>query len=562
RHCQGQETDIDFRIITQGGVIRWIRDQSYPVFNADGKVERIVGTARDITERKAARQHIVEQAQLLDKAHDAIVVRDLNHHVTYWNKSAERLYGWSAEEILGRAVENLLYRDPAEFIQAFELLLEDNEWSGEFQQISKSGAEITVEARWTLVRDDNGQPKAVLAIHTDITEQKRMEGQFLRAQRMESIGTLAGGIAHDLNNVLAPIMMSIDLLKLSTRGGSDLAILSTIELSARRGAEMVQQVLSFARGVEGRRLVIDPAEVVRDVQHLIHETFPKSIEFHAHAAAAVPAFMGDPTQVHQVLINLCVNARDAMPEGGRIDLFTATVRLDSQDAALNPNAKTGPYVVIKVADNGSGIPKEIRDKIFDPFFTTKELGKGTGLGLSTVLAIVKSHGGFINVDSEPGRGTAFTVYFPAHARTDDTRNPLMQEMHPRGNGEVVLVVDDEESVRSITRRTLEAFGYNVITACDGAEAVALYAEHRDTIEVVLTDMMMPVMDGPAAIRILTRMNPDVRIIAASGLNLNGGGALVADMAVKHFLPKPYTAQTLLLALKELRNLDLPHAALP
>lgn len=561
RHDHGEETDIEYRIVTRGGVVRWIRDHSYPIFNAQGRVERVVGTARDITERKRADQRILEQAQLLDKAHDAIVVRDLEHHVIYWNKSAERLYGWSAEETLGRPVENLLYRDPAEFTQAFKVLLDNGEWSGEFQQISKGGTGITVEARWTLVRDDNGQPKAVLAIHTDITEQKRMEAQFLRAQRMESIGTLAGGIAHDLNNVLAPIMMSIDLLKLSTRDRNDLAILSTIELSARRGAEMVQQVLAFARGVEGRRLVIDPVEVVRDVQHLVHETFPKNIDFHAHLPVELPPIIGDPTQVHQVLINLCVNARDAMPEGGRLDLSATTVRVDEQYATLNPNAKPGPYVMLTVADDGSGMPKEIQDKIFDPFFTTKELSKGTGLGLSTVLAIVKSHGGFINVDSQPGSGTTFAVHFPAHARSHDKLNPLMQEIHPRGRGEVVLVVDDEESVRAITRRTLEAFGYSVMTACDGAEAVALYAQHRGKIEVVLTDMMMPVMDGPAAIQVLTRMNPEVRIIAASGLNLNGSVAKAADLGVKHFLPKPYTAQTLLLALQDLMGLSGQSAAL-
>ncbi|HYF35986.1 MAG TPA: PAS domain S-box protein, partial [Prosthecobacter sp.] len=348
RLAAGEETDIEYRIVTGGGELKWIRDHSYPVCNAHGQVERIVGTARDVTERKLVDQRIVEQAELLDKAHDAILVHDLDLRITYWNKSAERLYGWKADEMLGNSVASLLDANAPDFVQASRTLQENGEWSGELQQTNKDGGEITVEARWTLVRDNYGQPQAVFAIHTDITERKRMEAQFLRVQRMESLGTLAGGIAHDLNNVLAPIMMSIDLLKLSRRDGNDQSILSTIEQSAKRGAEMVQQVLSFARGVEGRRLMIDPADVVREVQHMVHETFPKNIDFHARLIPDLPAIIGDPTQVHQVLINLCVNARDAMPNGGRLELSAETVTVDAHYVALNPNARPGTYLVLKV----------------------------------------------------------------------------------------------------------------------------------------------------------------------------------------------------------------------
>jgi CheY-like chemotaxis protein len=371
---------------------------------------------------------------------------------------------------------------------------------------------------------------------------------------MESIGTLAGGIAHDLNNVLAPILMSIELLRLELERQEKDEILDTIESSARRGAEMVGQVLSFARGVEGRRLSVQVKHLVRDVAKIASETFPRNIEIRAEVPSNLPPVLGDPTQIHQVLLNLSVNARDAMPRGGTLTFSAQNVVLDDQYAGLSPEAKPGRHVLIQVEDTGTGIPPEILEKVFDPFFTTKEPGKGTGLGLSTSLAIVRSHGGFIRAYSEPGTGSRFRVYLPATESTTEPA-PVADVVLPRGNGEVVLVVDDEASVRHITRQTLEAFGYRVILAGDGAEALAVYASRRTEIALVLTDMMMPVMDGPATIRVLTKMDPSVRIIAASGLTANGSVTRVANSGVRHFLPKPYTAETLLRTVREV--LDAP-----
>ena len=348
-------------------------------------------------------------------------------------------------------------------------------------------------------------------------------------------------------------MMSIDLLKLNCRDQRTQAILSTIETSARRGADMVQQILSFARGVEGQRVTIAPQEIIRDIQHLVQDTFPKNILFSADVPADLPAFLGDHTQVHQILLNLCVNARDAMPGGGMLSILAGSITVDENYAAMTPDAKPGEYVMIKVADTGTGIPREVVDKIFDPFFTTKEQGKGTGLGLSTVLAIVKSHGGFVNVQSEPDQGTTFTVCLPSNISSADLASAAQEEMHPRGKGELILIVDDEAAVRTITQQTLEAFGYRVMVAADGAAAVALYAQHLHAVSAVLTDMMMPVMDGPATIQVLIRLNPTVKIIAASGLNADGGVAKAAGMGVKYFLPKPYTAQTILTTLNKVLN---------
>ncbi|OYW20023.1 MAG: hypothetical protein B7Z52_02790 [Burkholderiales bacterium 12-64-5] len=432
-----------------------------------------------------------------------------------------------------------------------EAVLSQGEWSGEIQQLTKSGASVLVEARWTLVRDETGRPQAVLAINSDITEKKKMEQQFFRAQRMESIGTLAGGIAHDLNNVLAPILMSIELLRLTSRDERSKSVLSTIETSAKRGADMVKQILSFARGVEGERMVINVRNIIQDMQHLVQDTFPKEIVFRAELDKDLPLISGDHTQVHQVLLNLSVNARDAMPKGGTLLVTATSLQVDDNYAGMTPGSLPGRYLMLKVTDTGSGIPPEVINKIFDPFFTTKELGKGTGLGLSTVLAIVKSHGGFLNVYSEPGNGTTFSICFPA---MDDAPGGvaarLQEETHPRGNGELILIVDDEAAVRTITHQTLEAYGYRVVTAADGTEAVALYSMHRKEIAVVVTDMMMPVMGGQATIQVMQRLNPAVKIIAASGLANDGSAARSAAMGVKHFLPKPFTAQTILTALDQ------------
>ena len=500
----------------------------------------------EMTERQRAAQQIAEQAALLDKAQDAIMVRNLEGITLFWNKGAERMYGWTSQEVLGRNMGELFYTNPKKVKQFNGLAISRGEWHGELQHLTKNRGPITIEARWTLIRDNEGKPKSVLAINTDITEKKKIETQFLRAQRMESIGTLAGGIAHDLNNILAPIMMSIDILKLGARDTQTKTILETIEVSAKRGADIVRQVLSFARGLEGERTEVQPKHLLKDLENIIKDTFPKDIRLQFSIPNDIWTILGDPTQVHQILLNLCVNARDAMPNGGNLTISVENCVLDEQYVAMNIQAKPGRYVNIGVTDSGTGMPPAIVDKIFEPFFTTKELNKGTGLGLSTVMAIVKSHEGLINVYSEPGKGTAFNVYLPAMEISAEARKEQSEEAClPRGNGETILLVDDEASILIITSQTLQAFGYRVLTATDGAEAVAIYAQRRHEIAAVLTDMMMPIMDGPATIRALTKIDPAIKIIAASGLNANGSEAKAIGAGVKHFLTKPYTAGTLL-----------------
>lgn len=514
-------------------------------------------TITDITARNAAEQKIREQAALLEKAQDAILVRDLQHRVTYWNKSAERLYGWTEEEMLGQSVKELLYHDANDFLEAMQLVLTTGEWIGELEQRTRSGHKLVVQGRWTLVRDASGNPKAILAINTDLTERKKLEQQFLRAQRMESIGTLAGGIAHDLNNVLGPIMMSLELLEMQFPDHQSREMIETLSMAARRGSDMVRQVLTFARGLAGERLEVQVRHLVSDIEKIVNETFLKHVTIRSGIPHDLWTIMGDATQLHQVLLNLCVNARDAMPQGGTLTISAENVMLDAHYSGLNAEAIAGPYICLKVEDTGTGIPPEILEKIFDPFFTTKEVGKGTGLGLSTTLAIVKSHSGFLRVYSEPGKGTTFKIYLPASTESSAALTREAKTELPRGNGETIVVIDDEGAVRQITQQTLHAFGYRVLLACDGAEAIAIYAEHKAEIAAVLTDMMMPVMDGPATIQVFRKLNPKLPIIAASGLATNDYVARMANLGVKYFLPKPYTAETLLKALKEALT---PHLA--
>jgi len=372
----------------------------------------------------------------------------------------------------------------------------------------------------------------------------------LRSQRLESLGALAGGIAHDLNNILSPLSISTFLLRSKVSDPSAQETLDTMEEVIERGGQLVKQVLSFARGVEGDRVQVDLKQVLRDVIGILKETIPKSIEIKYAVAEPVGAALVNPTQLSQVLMNLCVNARDAMPQGGDLEITVETARLDELYAQLAPDAKPGRYVMISVRDTGTGIPPQIIDKIFDPFFTTKEQGKGTGLGLSTSLGIVRSHGGFISVYSEPGAGALFKVYLPAPDDGAEAPEREEQPEPPAGDGELILVVDDEEPIRRVTRGLLEAFGYRVVTASDGGEACALYRQKRGEISAVLTDMMMPVMDGAALIAELRRLNPLLPIIASSGLTEAGKEEQALSLGAQKFLSKPYTSAGLLWALRE------------
>ncbi|MDP5337829.1 MAG: response regulator, partial [Nodularia sp. (in: cyanobacteria)] len=467
-------------------------------------------------ERKQTEQKIRQQAALLDIATDAIFVHDLDDPVLFWNKAAESLYGWKKAEAIGKKTQELWHENNEPLLeQAFNHLMQHGSWKGELHQRTKSGKEIIVESRWTLVQNFENKPQSILVVNTDITEKKQLESQFLRAQRLESIGTLSSGIAHDLNNVLAPIMMTAQLLASQMHDERSRRLLPILISNAKRGASLVNQVLSFTRGLEGERTLLQLKHLIIEIQQIIKETFPKTIQVTTQIPPNLWTVSGDATQLHQVLMNLCVNARDAMSDGGNLKILAENLLVDENYARMNIDAKVGSYIVITVIDTGMGIPPEILDRIFEPFFTTKETGKGTGLGLSTIMGIIKSHDGFIKVKSKPGNGSQFQVYLPAQEITETIEEE--EQSLPQGNGELILVVDDEAAIREITKTSLENHNYRAITANDGIEAIALYVDNRDDIALVLTDMVMPSMDGITTIKTLQKINPNVKIIAVSGL---------------------------------------------
>ncbi|WP_199321928.1 PAS domain S-box protein [Leptolyngbya sp. FACHB-321] len=538
--------EAEYRCVWSNGSIHWILAFGRPTYNSDGALIGMDGITLDITSRKQAEQKILEQAALLDVATDAIFVRSLDHQILYWNKGAERLYGWQAAEALGKNAIELLHRDDlTQLNEALKIVVAQGDWQGELTQVSKTGQAITIASRWTLMLDETGVPKAILIVNTDITEKKQLEAQFLRVQRMESIGTLASGIAHDLNNILTPILSSAQLLLMQNTLTDDRKqhFMKTIELSAKRGASLVKQVLSFARGVEGKRAVLQVRHLISEIQHIAFETFPKSIDLSVDSANDLWLVSGDATHLHQVFMNLCVNARDAMPNGGTLNIAANNFMIDESFARMHIEAQVGAHILVTVSDTGTGIPADALGRIFEPFFTTKDLGKGTGLGLSTVLSIVKSHGGFIDVVSEMGRGTHFKVYLPAIPMHEAP--PVQDNELPHGKGELILVVDDEAMIRQTTQASLEAYNYQVLTASDGIEAIALYAQHRDTIRLVLVDMMMPSMDGMTTIRTLLKMNPQVRTLALSGLLSSTQISELEGIHTSTVLSKPFTTKELL-----------------
>ncbi|HIK06972.1 MAG TPA: PAS domain S-box protein [Trichormus sp. M33_DOE_039] len=544
---QNQEFALEYRVIWPDGSIHWLSSKGQAYYNETGQPLRMVGTTRDISERKQAEQKIYEQAALLDIATDAIFVQDLNNHILYWNQGAERLYGWSKAEVLGKATQDLLYSEESLKIrqQALKTVIATGVWRGELQKLTKSQQEIMVESRWTLMQDSAGNPKSILIVNTDITQKKQLEEQFFRTQRLESLGTLAGGIAHDLNNILTPILAAAQLLKNKNNHKLERSqqLLEIIENNAKRGAGLVKQVLSFARGCQGENSIVQLKHLITDIVLIGKQTFPKSIEFTTKLPENLWAVSGDATQLHQVLMNLVVNARDAMPEGGKITISAENTFLDEAYTKMNINANVGHYIVIKIKDTGMGMPPEVLDRIFEPFFTTKELGTGTGLGLATVLGITKSHGGFVTVTSKVGQGSQFNLFLPAvqtipDATADDNATP-------QGNGELILVVDDEVKICEIIKMILEQYNYQALTANNGIEAIALYAQHKHKISAIVMDMMMPEMDGVTTIRTLQKMNPNVEIIACSGQNSPDLLADVPGVSINQILPKPFTAQELL-----------------
>jgi PAS domain S-box-containing protein len=544
--------DLDYRVLLADGSVRNLEARASLLTGGDTERPTLLLAGRDVTKRKQAEELLIEQASLLANARDAICLFDLDSTIRQWNASAERIYGVAADAAIGRSVRDLLFSKQVQhFDAALALTLAHGEWQGEFRFPHPNGRDLVMESSWSLVHDSQGRRKSILCIDTDVTSRKQLELELQRAQRIEGLGMLAGGIAHDLNNILSPILLSVNLLRPLAVTDNDRLVIDTLETSATHGTELIQQILLFARGDEGQRAEIGVGQILADLERFLKTAVRRNMTLSMNYEDDLWMVSADATQLKQVLTNLCVNARDAMPGGGSIGITAANIRVQAGSLrGFHGEVPAGAYVRLSVTDTGTGIAPDAFEKIFDPFFTTKEIGKGTGLGLSTIAGIVQNHQGAIQVESVLGRGSTFHIYLPA------LDGPALPGPLPpvndcaAGHAELILVIDDDEGIRFVAEKMLEAAGYHVSTAADGPSGLEELRRQQGRIQVVICDHFMPGMTGSAVLAQIRREAPDVKLIAMSGLHeeLSSPDAKIEKGVAR--LPKPLTSDSLLRALRQ------------
>ncbi|MFA6288270.1 MAG: PAS domain S-box protein [Opitutaceae bacterium] len=514
----------------------------------------------DVTEKQEAlkRLHLLQTA--IEAAPSGIVIADALGHIEWVNPAFTTITGYDLSMVTGHTPSILKSgrQGPAFYTNLWNTISHGQVWSGDLQNQRRDGAIYWEHMVIAPVINPTGTIEHYVAIKQDISDQKTMENQVARTQRLESIGLLAGGIAHDLNNVLAPILMAMDLFKLRYPDPADQARLEIVRKSAERGAGIVRQVLTFARGVDGERMSLRPEHLVKEVRNLLAETLPRHIEIVMAIDRDLPAIIGDPTQLHQVLLNLGVNARDAMPQGGVLTFGARREHFDEQRITQSGlTVAAGDHVVLFVRDTGSGITPEVLEHIFEPFYTTKPRGEGTGLGLSTVLGIVRGHGGGLDVLSRPGKGTEFRVLLPV-TTTPGSRTPFAGHRDSvEGAGRAILVVDDEEPIRAVTGMALELHGFKHVDAADGRTALDIFEREPDRFAAVILDHMMPRLGGEEVAARIKELRPKLPIILISGvLSQSKTGSAATDAYLRNgdlVLKKPFSHEDLLAALAKVLN---------
>lgn len=482
---------------------------------------------------------------LVGGAPDAVVVHDLEDKVLYWNQAAEALYGWSVDEIKGRPVGRIFYLDTAAREEAVETLCDRGDWSGELRQINRNGDEYYIRSRQQLFRNDAGEAVAVICYNTNITELKKQEDAEERAHHVRSSSILAGGVAHELNNALAPIMLSAAMLKRSLEDDKSRNMVSMIEKCANKGAVLIADLLAFERGKGGGNDIIRKTQVERSLKRVGMKLIPPEVSLKVDVVEDLWECRGEMTEVTEVFGHVMQNACEAMPEGGVLEIKVGNRLFDANFENLAPEAKAGAYVSFVFSDDGQGIEESVIDRVAEPFFTTKEPKQGHGFGLANSQAIVKGHKGFMVLESERGRGTTLSIYLPAEMAVESASGSVPPfVVSTEGKGKLVLVADDEFFIRETIKKTLEDRGYDVVAAQDGTEALAIYASRINDIDMVVTNVEMPFMDGPSLCRALLKLNPNVKILVSSGHKQKEKIQEIKSCGVSHFLPKPYTADDL------------------
>lgn len=519
--------------------------RGYVIRDGNGDAIRMVGGMNDISAAKDRENRLARQAALLDKAHDAIIVRDMQSRVTYWNRSAERIYGWTAEEAVGQRIDALLHNDAAVFDEAMQSLIENGEWTGELRKLRKDGTVVVSDVSWSLLVDESGKPEAIMGIDTDVTHRVALEEQLRQSQRLESVGQLTGGVAHDFNNLLTVILGNAELLTEQLPQGERMHKLADMtRKAALRGAELTHRLLAFARRQALEPRVVGVNDLVENMNNMLRRTLLENIDIEVIESADVWQAFADPGQLEAALLNLSLNAKDAMPGGGRLTIETANVELDEDYAAQNSEVAPGRYVMIAVSDTGCGIDPENLERVFDPFFTTKEKGKGTGLGLSMAYGFAKQSRGHIKIYSEPGQGTTVKLYLPRATRPGESPAAVRGDDTDLTGHEKVLVVEDNELVRAHAENQLSEYGYEVLTASNGPEAIEVI-RNNDDIDLLFTDVIMSGgMNGRDLAEMASRIRPRLKILYTSGYTENAivhHGRL--DRGV-HLLQKPYQRRDL------------------
>jgi PAS domain S-box-containing protein len=551
--------NFEHRIIRPDGEVRHVHQIAEMTYDERGQAVLESGTIQDITDRVRSEQALrSKEAQfniLTSTVPDRIYFKDRESRFLLINDRMARDVGLQdAAAAVGKTDSDFFSDEHARQARADEQKIMETGVpmiAFEEKETWPDGRSTWVSSTKLPVRDADGKITGLVGISRDITAHKHLEEQLRRAQRLEAIGSLASGVAHDMNNILAPMLMAAGILKEKLPAASDRRILDLVENGAIRGAQIIRQLLAFCSGVEGTRAHVQLRHLLREMEHLMQETFPRNIRIEGTIPGDLWTVLADATQIHQVLMNLCVNARDAMPEGGKLRMSAENIQVDETLAQLYAGAKSGPHVMVTVADNGIGIPPEIFPRIFDPFFTTKGVGKGTGLGLSTVIGIVKSHGGFITVYSEPGRGTSFKVFLRATGGMELDKREHSTAPIPLGNGELILVVDDEAPILQATCEILTTHKYRVLMAGSGEEAIKLFVERGEFIDLVLTDIMMPGVGGLELTRALRIIKPDLKVIATSGLDEEDTRRAFAALNVTEVLAKPCVGAVLLKAVGQM-----------
>jgi PAS domain S-box-containing protein len=515
------------------------------VRDASGKIVRSVGIVQDITERRLAEMELAASTEKLslhfERTPVGVVGWNTAFEVTEWNPAAEKIFGYTKEEALGRPFTLIVPEEAREQVDKVLkglLTLSGGERSDN-ENVTKDGR--TIICRWynTPLIDAQGQVIGTASFVMDVTDHLKLEAQLRQAQKMDAIGQLAGGVAHDFNNLLLGIMGNAELLEMTLPPESPEADYARdIQTASSRAAELTKQLLTFSRKGRMRTVQVDLHSIIAEVVSLLDRSIDKRIRIIQRLEASPAVVSGDLTQLHSAILNLAVNARDAMPEGGELTLVTRSVQLDeSYGADRAEDITPGPYVEINVTDTGVGMDDDVQSHLFEPFFTTKEQGAGTGLGLASVYGCVKNHEGTIRVYSEPGRGSTFKVLLPLSPEAA-TSAAAARRAPVHGHGHI-LVIDDEETVRRFTSRALTHLGYHVSCCSDGEEGVEFFRANHAEIDLVILDLIMPKLSGDEVFNLLKAIDPDVRVLVASGFTRNGTADALISSGALGFLNKPF-----------------------